>query len=64
MLDAYLAQDPNARVACETLVTSGYVCIAGEVGSRVNLAQDQIARWPALRLRISVIRRTTAAFRG
>jgi S-adenosylmethionine synthetase len=43
VLDAYLALDPAARVACETLVTSGYVCIAGEVSSRVNLNEEQIS---------------------
>ncbi len=31
VLDAYLARDPEAKVACETLVTHGFVCIAGEV---------------------------------
>jgi S-adenosylmethionine synthetase len=42
VLDAYLARDPQARVACETLVTHGYVCIAGEVRSFAALDQDQI----------------------
>ena len=31
ILDAILAQDPKARVACETLVTTGQVVLAGEV---------------------------------
>jgi S-adenosylmethionine synthetase len=31
ILDAMLAEDPNARVACETLVTTGLVIVAGEV---------------------------------
>lgn len=30
ILDAYLAQDPNARVASEVLVTTDFVCLAGE----------------------------------
>ena len=34
ILDDLLAQDPNSRVACETLVTTGLVLIAGEVSSR------------------------------
>ena len=34
VLDAYLARDPEAKVACETLVTHGYVCVAGEVTCR------------------------------
>ena len=29
--DAFLGLDPYARVACETLVTTNYICIAGEV---------------------------------
>jgi S-adenosylmethionine synthetase len=31
VLDAMLAQDPNCRVACETLVTTGLVMVAGEI---------------------------------
>ena len=31
VLDAMLAQDPNSRVACETLVTTGLAMVAGEV---------------------------------
>jgi S-adenosylmethionine synthetase len=31
VLDAILADDPAARVACETLVTTGLVCVAGEI---------------------------------
>jgi S-adenosylmethionine synthetase len=33
VLDAYLRQDPKSRVACETLVTTGQVVVAGEVTS-------------------------------
>lgn len=33
ILDNYLAQDPKSRVACETLVTTGLVVIAGEITS-------------------------------
>lgn len=41
VLDAMLEQDPHARVACETLVTTGMVCLAGEVttSAYVNLAE-------------------------
>ena len=41
VLDAMLTQDPHARVACETLVTTGMVCLAGEVttSAYVNLAE-------------------------
>ena len=31
ILDACLAQDPNSRVACETLVTTDFCCISGEI---------------------------------
>ena len=31
ILDAIIAQDPNARVACETMVTTGMAIIAGEI---------------------------------
>ena len=33
ILDAHLEQDPNARVACETLVKTGLVVLAGEISS-------------------------------
>jgi S-adenosylmethionine synthetase len=41
VLDAMIEQDPHARVACETLVTTGMVCLAGEVttSAYVNLAE-------------------------
>ena len=42
VLDAYLGEDPHARVACETLVTKDYVCVAGEVGSTVSIDSDRI----------------------
>lgn len=34
ILDAYLEQDPNARVACEVLATTGQIVVAGEVTSK------------------------------
>jgi S-adenosylmethionine synthetase len=36
VLDAFLAEDPKSRVACETLVTKGLVLVAGEVSSRAE----------------------------
>ncbi|MCL2123594.1 MAG: methionine adenosyltransferase [Desulfovibrionaceae bacterium] len=41
ILDVLLAQDPNSRVACETLVTTGMAVIAGEITTKgyVDLAQ-------------------------
>jgi S-adenosylmethionine synthetase len=46
VLDAYLAADPNARVACETLATTDHITIAGEVrGPEVVLREvEDIAR--------------------
>ncbi len=44
VLDAALTSDPNARVACETLLKSNTVIIAGEVSTRTNLDYDHIAR--------------------
>ncbi|MHC4477520.1 MAG: S-adenosylmethionine synthetase N-terminal domain-containing protein, partial [Planctomycetota bacterium] len=34
ILDAMLAQDKNSRVACETMVTTGLVVVAGEITSK------------------------------
>jgi S-adenosylmethionine synthetase len=44
ILDAYLAQDPNSRVACETLVTTGLAVIAGEITSRGTIDYQQVVR--------------------
>jgi S-adenosylmethionine synthetase len=44
ILDALLAQDPNSRVACETLVTTGLVQIAGEITTSANIDYHEIAR--------------------
>lgn len=44
VLDAYLALDPDARVACETLVTENYVCVAGEVRSIQIIPPEEIER--------------------
>src|SRR5450432_2400348 len=44
ILDAILAQDPKARVACETLVTTGQVVLAGEVTTTAWVDHAQIAR--------------------
>ncbi|HUH12566.1 MAG TPA: methionine adenosyltransferase [Longimicrobiales bacterium] len=42
VLDAHLARDPDSRVACETLVTEHFVCVAGEVRSAAPLAEAEI----------------------
>jgi S-adenosylmethionine synthetase len=44
IIDNFLAFDPNAKVACETLVTTGQVILAGEVNSATYLDVQKIAR--------------------
>ena len=44
ILDEYLAQDPDSRVACEVLVTTGQVVIAGEVKSKAIVDVQRVAR--------------------
>ncbi len=44
LIDHFLAFDPQSKVACETLVTTGQVVLAGEVKSKAYLDVQQIAR--------------------
>lgn len=44
IIDHFLAFDPNAKVACETMVTTGQVILAGEVKSSTYLDVQKIAR--------------------
>jgi len=44
ILDEFLRQDPNSKVACETLVTTGLVVIAGEVRSTAYVDVQDVAR--------------------
>ncbi len=44
LLDAILEQDPQARVACETLTTTGMVMLAGELKTSANIAYEDITR--------------------
>ncbi len=44
VLDAILAEDPNARVACETLLTTGLCIVAGEVTTEAYVDIPRIAR--------------------
>jgi S-adenosylmethionine synthetase len=44
VLDAVLEQDEKGRVACETLVTTGLVVIAGEITTAANINFSQVAR--------------------
>ncbi len=44
ILDAVLAGDPGGRVACETLVTTGLVVVAGEITTRAHLDYQELVR--------------------
>ncbi len=44
ILDAILAQDPTARVACESLVTTGLAVLAGEITTSATINFQQIVR--------------------
>ena len=44
ILDAILAQDPQARVACETLCTTDFVCLAGEITANAVVDYEAVAR--------------------
>ena len=44
ILDALLAQDPESRVACETLATSNLIVLSGEITTKANVNFEKIAR--------------------
>ncbi|MFI3231230.1 MAG: methionine adenosyltransferase [bacterium] len=44
VLDAILSKDPEARVACETLASTGLIMVAGEITTKCYIDIDQIAR--------------------
>ena len=44
VLDAALSEDPTSRVACETLVTTGLVVMAGEITTKAQIDYSRIAR--------------------
>jgi S-adenosylmethionine synthetase len=44
VLDAVLAEDPYGRVACETMVTTGLVVVAGEISTKAHIDFSRLAR--------------------
>ena len=44
VLDAVLAEDPTSRVACETLITTGLVVMAGEITTKAHVDYGRVAR--------------------
>ncbi|MEX2170686.1 MAG: methionine adenosyltransferase [Pirellulales bacterium] len=44
ILDALLAQDPHSRVACETMVTTDFCAVAGEITSQAKVDFTKVAR--------------------
>ncbi len=44
ILDACFEQDPNAKVACECLITTGHLVIAGEISSTARVDAESIAK--------------------
>jgi len=44
VLDAVLEQDPDSRVACETLLNTGLVVVSGEISTKATIDVTQIVR--------------------
>ncbi|HEX3326888.1 MAG TPA: methionine adenosyltransferase [Actinomycetota bacterium] len=44
VLDEILAHDPYGRVACETLITTGFVCVAGEISTKTYVDIPAVVR--------------------
>ena len=50
VLDAILEQDPSARVACETMVKTGMILVAGEVTTSAWVDIEELARTTVLEI--------------
>ena len=44
ILDALMAQDPMSRVACETVITTDYVMVMGEITTKAKVDYEKIVR--------------------
>ena len=44
VLDAHLAQDPRAKVACETFAKTGMIMVGGEISSKANVNYQDVIR--------------------
>lgn len=44
VLDAFLKKDPHAKVACETLIKSGLIVLAGEISSQANIDYHKLVK--------------------
>ena len=57
VLDAVLSGDPGGRVACETLITTGLVVVAGEITTEIYTRRHTLSLHDALPISASPARR-------